>query len=211
MSPEAYAEVSGDESGIAAPQSTAADAVPQAAENAQQHIAEPARPPEWPKRLRTLTAAELDRLTIDNTGRFYWDGKLVNYGADRAPTADQPSQAQPGDSSAEVLDHIARELEGAPTLTAIGVAPVAYDTRKDGPGNTSPQQVTPAEPVRVSLTRGQAVAAIVTAAGIAIGAIGIAACGYVAARDWGCRTGAFDSGCPVLPMPELPPRFDIPG
>jgi len=26
-----------------------------------------------------VAAAELDRLTIDNSGRFYWDGKLVNY------------------------------------------------------------------------------------------------------------------------------------
>ena len=29
-----------------------------------------ARPSEWPKKLRTLTAAELDRLTIDSSGRF---------------------------------------------------------------------------------------------------------------------------------------------
>jgi hypothetical protein len=34
---------------------------------------------DWPKKIRTLTASELDRLTIDSAGRFYWDGRLVNY------------------------------------------------------------------------------------------------------------------------------------
>jgi hypothetical protein len=33
---------------------------------------------EWPKKIRTLTVSELDRLTIDNEGRFYWDGRLIN-------------------------------------------------------------------------------------------------------------------------------------
>jgi hypothetical protein len=50
MSAEQYTEVGGDESGIVPPQSS--------------------RPPEWPKKIRTLTAAELDRLTIDSSGRF---------------------------------------------------------------------------------------------------------------------------------------------
>ena len=50
MSTDPYPEVSGDESGIVPPQS--------------------ARASEWPKKLRTLTAAELDRLTIDDSGRF---------------------------------------------------------------------------------------------------------------------------------------------
>ena len=59
MSTDPYPEVSVDELGIVPPQG--------------------ARASEWPKKLRTLTAAELDRLTIDNSGRFYWDGKLVSY------------------------------------------------------------------------------------------------------------------------------------
>src|SRR3954452_3970762 len=75
MSTDPYPEVSVDESGIVPPQG--------------------ARPSEWPKKLRTLTAAELDRLTIDNSGRFYWDGKLVNY--DTGPK-------QLTDKSADSLD-----------------------------------------------------------------------------------------------------------
>ena len=55
MSTDPYPEVSVDESGIVPPQG--------------------ARASEWPKKLRTLTAAELDRLTIDDSGRFYWDGR----------------------------------------------------------------------------------------------------------------------------------------
>ena len=47
-STEPYPEVNVDESGI----------VP----------AQTGRAPEWPKKIRTLTATELDRLTIDDTG-----------------------------------------------------------------------------------------------------------------------------------------------
>ena len=50
MSTDPYPEVSVDESGIVPPQG--------------------ARTSEWPKKLRTLTAAELDRLTIDDSGRL---------------------------------------------------------------------------------------------------------------------------------------------
>jgi len=32
--------------------------------------------------------------------------------------------------------------------------------------------------------------------------------GYVAARDWGCKTGAFQKGCPV--DKAAPQRADIP-
>ena len=56
---EPHPEVTADESGIVPPQGN--------------------RPPDWPKKIRTLTATELDRLTIDSAGRFYWDGRLVNY------------------------------------------------------------------------------------------------------------------------------------
>ncbi len=60
------------------------------------------RPPEWPKKLRTLTAAELDRLTIDNNGRFYWDGKLVNYDTQPRQLSDKPADSL--DRSMDILD-----------------------------------------------------------------------------------------------------------
>jgi hypothetical protein len=33
-----------------------------------------------PGQIRSLSTDDLDRLTIDSAGRFYWDGQLVNYG-----------------------------------------------------------------------------------------------------------------------------------
>ena len=82
-----YPEVSAEDTGLVPPQSTAKS--------------------EWPKKIRTLTAAELDRLTIDALGRFYWDGKLVNYDA-------HPSRIEkPVDldqHAMDLLDRTAREL-----------------------------------------------------------------------------------------------------
>ena len=43
------------------------------------------------------------------------------------------------------------------------------------------------------------VGAIIVVLAIAIGAFGMATYGYVAARDWGCKTGAFEKGCPAMP------------
>jgi len=84
---EHYPEVSAEDAALVPPQSTAKT--------------------EWPKKIRTLTAAELDRLTIDALGRFYWDGKLVNYDA-------HPSRIEkPVDldqHAMDLLDRTAREL-----------------------------------------------------------------------------------------------------
>src|SRR5262245_20232707 len=84
-STEPHPEVTADESGIGPQQGN--------------------RPPDWPKKIRTLTATELDRLTIDSAGRFYWDGRLVNYeppeSKERAKSAQSsdrmPVEAEPGD------------------------------------------------------------------------------------------------------------------
>jgi hypothetical protein len=106
-----YPDVTGDESGIVPPQS--------------------GRHPDWPKKIRTLTASELDRLTIDSSGRFYWDGKLVNY----EPPQNKPSEhaeakrAEPLDPSAlEILDRAAYELgrNRAPE-PADGATPSSHD------------------------------------------------------------------------------------
>ena len=90
MSTDPYPEVTVDESGIVPPQG--------------------ARPSEWPKKLRTLTAAELDRLTIDNSGRFYWDGKLVNYDTGPKQLTDKTSESL--DHSMDILDRASRDLGG---------------------------------------------------------------------------------------------------
>ena len=90
MSTDPYPEVSVDELGIVPPQG--------------------ARPSEWPKKLRTLTAAELDRLTIDNSGRFYWDGKLVNYDTGTKQLTDKTSKSL--DRSMDILDRASFDLGG---------------------------------------------------------------------------------------------------
>src|SRR4051812_37470155 len=90
MSTEPYPEVTVDESGIVPPQG--------------------ARTAEWPKKLRTLTAAELDRLTIDNSGRFYWDGKLVSYDTQTKQLTDQNSDSL--DRSLDMLDRATFDLGG---------------------------------------------------------------------------------------------------
>ncbi len=102
MSTDQYPEVSSEDSGL----------VPQ-------HAAKP----EWPKKIRTLSAAELDRLTIDSDGRFYWDGNAVQ-GPQLPPPPMQAAQqpalqalppGEPTDLDAlALLDRAARELSGRP-------------------------------------------------------------------------------------------------
>jgi hypothetical protein len=85
MSTDSYPEVSvDDESGIGPSQT--------------------ARPAEWPKKIRTLTAAELDRLTIDHNGRFYWDGKLVNYEPPQSRPQDEKASESHDTTSIDTLD-----------------------------------------------------------------------------------------------------------
>src|ERR1044072_9146637 len=93
MSTDPYPEVSVDESGIVPPQG--------------------GRPSEWPKKLRTLTAAELDRLTIDNSGRFYWDGKLLNYDTVPKQLSDKSSDSL--EPSLDTLARASRDLRKSPT------------------------------------------------------------------------------------------------
>jgi hypothetical protein len=200
MSTEPYPEVTGDESGIVPPQNT--------------------RPPEWPKKLRTLTAAELDRLTIDNNGRFYWDGKLVDYGTDAKPQPDRTADSLT--RSLDILDRASYDLGGRKMTTIEGQlaqpAPAAENGAADRNVVRAQAATAAAETAHatrgernVTLSRGQTVAAVVLVLLVAIGAFGMATYGYVAARDWGCKTGAFKDGCPLPPpAPKAPERHDIP-
>jgi hypothetical protein len=205
MSTDPYPEVSVDESGIVPPQG--------------------ARPSEWPKKLRTLTAAELDRLTIDNSGRFYWDGKLVNYDTGTKQLSDKTSESL--EHSMDILDRASRDLGGRKSPTMIegqlaepagsSAEPGAVDldvVRAQGAAAVAdalappPPAIRTTDHTRLRLSRGQTAGAVIVVLAIAIGAIGMATYGYVAARDWGCKTGAFQSGCPAVNVP--PPRADIP-
>jgi hypothetical protein len=205
MSTDSYPEVSVDESGIVPPQG--------------------ARPSEWPKKLRTLTAAELDRLTIDNSGRFYWDGKLVSYDSQPRQLTDKGADSL--DRSIDLLDRTSYDLSGrkapatiegelAPAEAPGGAGSRAVDldaVRAEvaaalAEATPAPAVTTTIEQKHLTLSRWQKFAAFIVVLGIVIGAAGIATYGYVAALDWGCKTGAFQKGCPATNA--APQRADIP-
>ena len=99
-----------------------------------------ARHPDWPKKIRTLTAAELDRLTIDGSGRFYWDGKLVNYEPPPPKPTDRPDdkRTDPLDSAAfEILDRAAYDLSESKTSEST-----------EGMAQAQPQDLATGEPRR---------------------------------------------------------------
>lgn len=205
MSTEEYPEVSGDESGIVPSQGV--------------------RPPEWPKKIRTLTASELDRLTIDGSGRFYWDGQLVNY-EPPLPREGVGFGAQTREQSAmDMIDRAVHDLgehrtpspiEGA-ELSA-GQSATDLDMVRLTPESTVssdalvtdlPMQVIRAtDRVRVTLSRWQSLGAVVAVLGILTTAAGVAAYGFVAMHDWGCRNGMIHSNCVIAPAAK--PRPDIP-
>lgn len=217
-----YPEVSGDDSGIVPPQSG-----PKA---------------EWPKKIRTLTAVELDRLTIDADGRFYWDGKLVNYHPAQGAYGPMQPDAKPQDPfdrvAMEVLDQAAHDLADgrrpAESPRAVELArasdeitPVTDETRSvDQFTPVVPAAATelrpsaamasigtypaPAEKVRVKLTFWQSLALLLLLLSALLGAAGIAAQAFVAAHEWGCRTGWASQSCPKPPpAPPAPVRPDI--
>lgn len=193
MSTEEYPEVSGDESGIVPSQS--------------------ARPPEWPKKIRTLTASELDRLTIDSSGRFYWDGKLVNY---EPPEARTGLSAESREQSAlDMLDRAVHDLSDNKTPSSIEGAtlpglhsPTDFDIARMSsvtsaittmPIGGAPTQVIHAsENFRLKLSRGQALAVAIALLAFVTGAVGVAAYGYVAMRDWNCRIDSKQTSCPAM-------------
>jgi hypothetical protein len=196
ISKDPYPEVSGDESGIVPPQN--------------------ARNPEWPKKIRTLTAAELDRLTIDSSGRFYWDGKLVNYETRTSATGDHTPVSL--EHSLDMLERAANEFGDrkvpAPIEGAQLPRPIAdSDLHHDHAANLAealaiPQVIRSTEQVRLTLTGLQSFGLTLAIIGLVLGACGVAASGFVAAHGWSCRTGLIRHTCPAPPRPPL--RADIP-
>lgn len=192
---------------------------------------------EWPKKIRTLTASELDRLTIDGFGRFYWDGKLVNYEG-QAGRVDKPLDLD--QHALDLLDRTARELDpNAPQLSADQVISeihdVAVNPQAPSLAATAADQLAPAVPTaeqptpvvevrrhdimapaapgttRVLLTGWQSIGLVLVIAGFLVAAMGMAASGFVALHDWGCKTGSVKRGCaPPPPAPQPPVRPDIP-
>jgi hypothetical protein len=91
------------------------------------------------------------------------------------------------------------------TVTSVThAAPVAMPT-------FAPTYVRP-DKVRLSLSPLQSIGAILVVLGFLVGVAGVAASGFVAAHEWGCKAGMVKSyGPPPPPVPkEPPPRADIP-
>ncbi len=232
--PEQYPEISGEESGLVPPQGHKG---------------------EWPKKIRTLSATDLDRLTIDSTGRFYWDGKLVNYEgqqpqqqaletkaevdpldrnaldlldraaielSDRQPpepavSAEPPKDTGTAQPSVELravdLDALAPPIAAAAAAAAVApaIAPASDFRPAEYPALVPPAVRTPPERIRISLSGWQSFGVVMAVLGLLIGASGIAAYGWVAAHDWGCRAGVVAKFCPPAAPPAKPAaRTDIP-
>ena len=215
-----YPEVSGEDAGIVPPQGGPKQ--------------------EWPKKIRTLTANELDRLTIDGLGRFYWDGQLVNYQA-------HPSRIEkPVDldqHAMDLLERTARELDpnapapSAETATTSETQPDTVTTDAPALAATPADQLAPVAPAvdkvtpvvevrrqevmvpavglpgttRILLTGWQSIGLVIVIASFLIAAASMAASGFVAVHDWGCKAGVVKRACAPPPaMPKAPPRPDIP-
>jgi hypothetical protein len=226
MSTEPYPEVNVDESGIVPPQA--------------------GRPPEWPKKIRTLTATELDRLTIDSSGRFYWDGRLVNYEPpDFKPSADKPSEP-PARTSTDVVEHDSYSFDEAkssePLVSAEisrtddsrghavahrddrgfddldNVRAVQHHAIRQHRGAASENSDTFVAPsiqipdrMRIAMTGWQSLGVLLIVLCFMIGTMGVAAFGFIAAHDWGCRAGLIQSHCTAVPgVRPATPRSDIP-
>jgi hypothetical protein len=214
MSTEPYPEVSGDESAIVPPQS--------------------ARPAEWPKKIRTLTAAELDRLTIDSGGRFYWDGKLVNYEPPNSRGTGPKSPDTADRQAMDIIDRAVYELgdrkspepiEGAELPKSIGSSLQRGELRTinldldqieeqitgGSEGQVAPRVIRATDRLHLSLSRWQSIGAVIVAVGVVVASVGLAAFGWVAAHDWGCRTGLVQSYCDSAANPGIRrPHTDIP-
>lgn len=224
MSTDPYPEVTVDESGIVPPQG--------------------GRGPEWPKKIRTLTASELDRLTIDGNGRFYWDGHLVNYeppepkepvertaeshdrsdmerierdpydlGEHKSPEPIEGADlAEPVESEMHVASREARQERDALDLDMTRPAPHHHDAlaAEASVPMAVAHSIHTTERLRLKFSRWQSLGAVLVVLGVVVGASGMAAYGFVAAHDWGCRTGLIQTYCPAA-MPGRPAaRSDIP-
>jgi len=202
---EQYPEVNEDESGIVPSQG--------------------ARVPEWPKKIRTLTASELDRLTIDGSGRFYWDGQLVNYEPPEGKDSFSQTPEAREQSAMDIIDRAVHDLsdhrtptpiegaelpatESATDLDLVRVSPQAAVLSDSLVAAIPPHMIRPNDVLRVRLSRWQALGAVLVVLGILAGAVGVAARGFVAVHDWGCRNGAIHSHCPIMPAQQQRP--DIP-
>ncbi len=193
MSDERQAENRIDEAGLSPSSAASMDGTP------PPPPPQPARPSEWPKKLRTLTAAELDRLTIDENGRFYWDGRLVDYGV-----ASLDADGDHFDGSLAIIERTSHDLglRKSPTTIEGAIAEHVQSTHATSPLDPPAPAALEAGPHRgrLRLSGAQTLAVAIAILALVIVALSVASYSYLAMRDWSCRTGASKSGCPAPEM-----------
>lgn len=165
---------------------------------------------EWPKKVRTLSAAELDRLTIDGEGRFYWDGHPVNY---TAPVETAPAP-EPSDTAGAMPTLL--PPDSADRLQGAAAAPVSSQAvpSRDAPplDSTTPDAPAPPSaadrlakaswlpardrPSTIALTRRQSLAVVLAVSALLIAAAALAVQTAATVHGWGCRTGLLTAYCP---------------
>jgi hypothetical protein len=185
MSTDQYLEVSMDETRLVPPQNTLK--------------------PEWPKKIRNLTAQELDRLMIDSDGRFYWDSKLVNYAESQpeAPAEDKPAAQVEPVTEPQLAEQLKPSTDAAP---AAEIKPTEQ-TRILPPVISSSSD----DQVRLTLSTWQSLGLGVTIFAVLLGAFGAAAYGWVTAHDWSCRAGLVTTYCPTpSSVPKISARPELP-
>jgi hypothetical protein len=84
---------------------------------------------EWPKRIRDLTAAELDRLTIDENGHFYWDDKLINFEPPSPRSPQDPEFPLSELAAFELLEQAILELSNSQVEQTRSAERAAFETR----------------------------------------------------------------------------------
>jgi hypothetical protein len=186
-------------------------------------------PADWPRKIRSLSTDDLDRLTIDSAGRFYWDGQLVNYGFAKPdgqlidarelsslasphketttggiPMAD-PALSKSTDST---LDAIAEALAAATPVkdeapTVVVAAPPSAPASSVGPAPATRREAVPITegPRRFKLSFFQSLGAFLGVLSLLLAGAGLAASGFATAHEYGCRAGFVTAYCPPKPAP----------
>jgi len=159
------------------------------AESGDGVLPKPSAQDEWPKKIRTLSESELDRLTIDAEGRFYRDGRLVDNGERPEAGADPATAPAPVPSTTPALaaDHTAPP----------DVVPPPETIRPERRLTIEPMSPQADRPTRLTLSGGQSFMLLLAVIALLVTAAGVATHAAIALHDWGSRTGAWNETCAI--------------
>jgi hypothetical protein len=187
--PYPEAPTTGDESGIGPQQSN--------------------RGPDWPKKIRTLTATALDRLTTDRTPV---EAEPSVYGNEDHKTPDPIEGAdldRPVEGQSQAIAHRDEHLHELDDVRATRTLHHSAMSGEFSDVVAAPVVNIP-DRMRISMTRWQSFGAIIVVLCALLVSLGVAALGLATAHEWGCRTGVIQIQCPMTPGGRPSPRTDIP-